>query len=389
MKSINVGLIGSGFSAELHLEGYEKVYGVNVHLKAVASTNQHVDQFAQKHGIEKTYRDYKELLKDPDIDVVDICTPVLFHEQMIIDSIEAGKHVICEKPITGYTGNQDENVGRTISKKEMYKSVVESLERMKQTIEGSDRLFMYAENWIYAPSILKSVEILRAKKNKILFMLGEESHSGSHATHAAQWNKTGGGSLIRQGCHPLSAILYLKKVEAEARGEKIEVESVIADVGVVTKCLSKEEMKHIAVRPVDVEDLASLNLTFTDGTKATILSGDMIVGGARNYVQLFNNDGAMICNISPNDAMLSYSLEEKKLENVYITEKVETKRGWQNVFISEEIMRGYVGEIQDFMECVTDNRAPLSDFDIAYDTLKVIYAGYLSADEGRKVYLNQ
>src|SRR5690625_2913112 len=144
MKRVNVGLIGSGFSAELHLESYKKVYGANVHLKAVASTNQHVSQFAKKHGIEKTYCDYKDLLKDPDIDVVDICTPVLFHEQMIIDSIEAGKHVICEKPITGYTGNQDENVGHTVSKKEMYKSVIERMDWMRQTLEGSDRLFMYA-----------------------------------------------------------------------------------------------------------------------------------------------------------------------------------------------------------------------------------------------------
>ena len=93
---------------------------------------------------------------------------------------------------------------------------------------------MYAEDWIYAPAVTKTAEILKATKDKILFMKGEESHSGSHAAHAAQWAMTGGGSLIRMGCHPLSAVLYLKQVEARARGETIGVASVTCDVGNVT-----------------------------------------------------------------------------------------------------------------------------------------------------------
>ena len=85
--------------------------------------------------------------------------------------------------------------------------------RNSAEIVASGRLFMYAEDWIYAPAVTKTAEILRASKDKILFMKAEESHSGSHAAHAAHWSMTGGGSLIRMGCHPLSAVLYLKQVE--------------------------------------------------------------------------------------------------------------------------------------------------------------------------------
>ena len=74
---------------------------------------------------------------------------------------------------------------------------------------------MYAEDWVYAPAVAKTAEILNATRDKILFMKAEESHSGSHAAHAAQWAMTGGGALIRQGCHPLSAVLHLKQVEAQ------------------------------------------------------------------------------------------------------------------------------------------------------------------------------
>src|SRR6185437_7419251 len=90
-----------------------------------------------------------------------------------------------------------------------------------------------------APAVAKTAEILRAIRDKILFMKGEESHSGSHAAHAAQWAMTGGGSLIRMGCHPLSGVLYLKQVEAKARGETIGVSSVTCDVGNVAACLRR------------------------------------------------------------------------------------------------------------------------------------------------------
>ena len=88
---------------------------------------------------------------------------------------------------------------------------------------------------------------------------------------------TGGGSLIRMGCHPLSAVLYLKQVEAKARGEAIGVASVTCDVGNVTACLRPEERTVLKANPVDVEDWGALTVTFSDGTKATVFSGDMIV----------------------------------------------------------------------------------------------------------------
>jgi len=103
-------------------------------------------------------------------------------------------------------------------------------------------------------------------------MKAEESHSGSHAAHAAQWSMTGGGSLIRMGCHPLSTVIYLKQVEAQARGERITVSGVTADVGNVAACLPPRDHTYIKANPVDVEDWGMLTLTFSDGTKSTVFS---------------------------------------------------------------------------------------------------------------------
>src|ERR1044072_6434876 len=103
----------------------------------------------------------------------------------------------------------------------MYERVIEEMDKTCAAIKASGRLFMYAEDWIYAPAVTKTVEILQAAEDKILFIKADESHSGSHAAHAAQWGMTVGGPLILMGCHPLSAVLYLKQVEARSRGERI------------------------------------------------------------------------------------------------------------------------------------------------------------------------
>src|SRR3954451_4019407 len=117
------------------------------------------------------------------------------------------------------------------------------------------------------------------------------------------------------------------------------------------------------------------------------VSGDMILGGVRNLIETHTSSGALFANITPNTHMMSYQTSEEKLAGVFITEKVDRKTGWQYVCIEEEWTRGYVQEIQDFMECVASGRQPLSDLALAFETIKVNYAGYWAAEEGRRVVL--
>ncbi|RXT44191.1 Gfo/Idh/MocA family protein [Bradyrhizobium betae] len=389
MARIRVGLVGCGFVSELHMYAFRRVYGVDVEVAAVAARGDRVVDFARHHGIPKVYRSFAELIADRELDVIDICTPPNLHAEMIVAAMQAGKHVICEKPFAGYFGREGDAqpIGKYVPKALMYERVLEEMDATRGAIEHTGKLFMYAEDWIYAPAVTKTAEIIRATKDKILFMKGEESHSGSHAAHAAQWAMTGGGSLIRMGCHPLSAILYLKQVEAKARGETIRVASVTGDVGNVTASLKPEERTYIKANPVDVEDWGTLTATFSDGTKATVLSGDMIMGGVRNLVETYTSGGSLFANITPNNHLMSYQTSEEKLASVYITEKVDRKTGWQYVCLEEEWTRGYLQEIQDFMECAATGRQPLSDLALAYETIKVNYAGYWAAEEGRRVVL--
>jgi predicted dehydrogenase len=283
--------------------------------------------------------------------------------------------VICEKPLTGWFADKDEP--------EMLEQVVKQMDDLREVIRESGKKFFYAENFVYAPSVQKSASLLRATKDRVLFMRGEESHSGSHAGHAALWSMNGGGSLIRQGCHPLSALLYLKQQEGSGNGA---VKSVIADMGYIVPSLNEDERKNINARPKDVEDLANVIMTFEDGTKASVVSGDMILGGVRNEIQVYTTGGVHQCRIAPNDQMQVYHVDESRLKDEYFTEKVETKQGWQSIFLDEDVARGYVGELRDFLLCAAgEKEEPESGFELAYETVRIIYGAYQSARDGRRI----
>lgn len=390
MKTVTVALIGSGYGAFLHANGYKKVNGVNVRLKTLVDLDvEKAEKFAKEYGIEQVTPDFNDVLNDKEIDVIDIVTPPHTHVKFTIEAFKAGKHVISEKPLTGYFGEpgDEKPIGLNVSKQKMYESVIKEIDEVREIVKSSDKLFMYAENYVYCPSILKAAEMIRSKKSKLLFMKGEESLRGSSSPVAGMWEKTGGGSFIRLGCHPLSGILWLKQVEAQARNEEITVTSVMADMGNIGKSLTEYDKRHLTSNPIDVEDFANVTLTFSDGTKAVVMSSDNVLGGTKNYVEIYANDGVIMCNITPSDNMKTYFLDQEGLDNVYFAEMLPEKLGWNNVFIADEILRGYVYELQDFVECVAYGRQPLSDIDLAYVTTKVMYAAYLSASEGRKVTL--
>lgn len=388
MERIRVGIVGTGFIAHHHMRAYARVYGVRAEVVAACSRGEGARAFAEKYGIPKVFHDYTEMLADPDIDLVDLCTPPQAHHTMIEDSVRAGKHVVCEKPFTGYFGeaNDPRPVG-VVSKETMYEAVLRRMERTAKVVAESGKLFLYAEDWVYAPAVAKAAEILEKTRDRILFLKAEESHSGSHAPHAREWEMTGGGAMIRQGCHPISAVIHLKMTEARVRGERFGIREVLCDTGNIVTGLSKEERRFIAASPHDVEDWAMLTLTFHDGTKATVFAADFVTGGVRNLIELNTTSGTLKCNIAPNDGMMSFSASHDVLKDIYLTEKVETNAGWQYIILDEESARGYLQEIQDFVECAATGREPLSGMALACETMRAVYAGYLSAERGVKISL--
>lgn len=384
---IRYAVIGAGRAAQLHIDSILKFNDIPVELNTICDYQfEKCLEYQTKYGFSNVTTNFDEVVNNKDIDVIDICTPPYLHEEMIKKSLLAGKHVICEKPLSGYFGSKEESdIGNNISKELMYKELLNNLDEITKIVKNSDKKFMYAENFIYAPSIQKAAEIIRKKKSKIMFAKGEESLKGSSSPVAGLWNKTGGGTFIRTGAHPLSAILWLKSLEGKVRGEKIKVKSVMADFGRSTSNLSPYDHRHIEANPIDVEDTGAVILTFNDDTKAVVMATDTLLGGSKNYVDLYCNDAVINCNITMSNLMSTYFLDEDRLDDVYISEMLPSKTGWNNVFLEDEILRGYVYEMHDFMECVLYDKEPISNFELAYDSIKIMYAAYMSAELGKRI----
>src|SRR2546429_757991 len=179
MAKVRVGLVGCGFVAELHMYAYKRVYGLDAHVIAVAARGDHVVRFAKKHQISRTYRDFSALLADKEIDVVDICTPPALHASMIVEAVQAGKHVICEKPFTGYFGRGSDKspIGKQVAKSLMYERVMAEMDKTCAAIKGSGRLFMYAEDWVYAPAVAETGGVLHGDKKQDPIIETQGGHS--------------------------------------------------------------------------------------------------------------------------------------------------------------------------------------------------------------------
>src|ERR1700704_4339228 len=102
VNPIRIGIAGTGFAGRFHLENFAET-GAQV-VGVTSARPESRDAFASKHGI-RSFASVAEML--PEIDVLDICTPPSSHSQYILEAAAAGKHVIVEKPLTGFYGSPE------------------------------------------------------------------------------------------------------------------------------------------------------------------------------------------------------------------------------------------------------------------------------------------
>src|SRR5438876_7177894 len=132
MSKVKVGIVGSRFQADC-IAGAVKAVPEEAELVAVASpTKGHAAEFAKRHGIPQggAYTDYRELLRDPQVELISITAPNRLHAQITIDAAKAGKHVVCEKPLC---------------------LTLEEADAMIEACRKAGVLLLYAEELFFAP----------------------------------------------------------------------------------------------------------------------------------------------------------------------------------------------------------------------------------------------
>ncbi len=395
--SVKIAMIGAGFAANLHTEAFQKVVGIDVEVVGVAVTSQgkkKAEEFCRLNGFSaKIYTDADKMIKETDAQIIDLVVPTFLHVPFAIKAAEAGKHVICEKPLTGYFGDplipidERKDVGST-DKRLMLQECLNDCKRIEDAFKKSRTIFCYAENWCYARPVWKAKRLIKAAKGKILEIRCGESHSGSHSKFAAEWKYAGGGALIRLGAHPYGAAIHLKLWEGMLRdGKPIYPKSVIATTARYRDFLMDlpRDQDRIVSRPVDVDDWSTGIITFEDGTNATVISSDVTLGGIENWINIYASNCRIEGKISNNNSVMAYAPTENEFRDAYTIEKTETKAGWSTAQPDEDWMTGFPFEIQDFIESALQNKQPESNIDLAIWCAKTMYAAYLSAETGQRI----
>ena len=398
--TVRIGLVGVGMAGKFHLACLKRVHGVNVQVVGVTSRRaESREAFAAEHGL--TAFDSVEAMLDH-VDAIIICSPPHAHQQQILLAASHGKHVLCEKPLTGFFGPSGADTafrGDLEPKGPMLDAVRLRLAELRQAVESSGIIFGYAENFVYAPSVQKERQLIQQSGAQLLRMIGEESHSGSHSGDYGIWARAGGGSLMGKGCHPLTALLYLKRCEQATTGKlinsaddkaaapahdlhKMRPQSVTARTHKLTRLPDYRDAGLLRTKYHDIEDYGWMHVTFGDGTVADVVTGETTLGGIYDYLEIFANNHRARCRLNPVSMLDFYNPRHEQLADAYLVEKLSSNEGWSPVSANEHYTMGYQGEVQDFVECVAEGRRPICDLDLAIDTTLVIYAAYLSDQQG-------
>jgi predicted dehydrogenase len=388
MKPLGIGIVGARFGARMHLANYAKLPRDVVAVHGICSrTRETAEALARENQIPFVADNFDALLKHKDIDVIDICVPPAMHHEFAIRAANAGKHIIMEKPLTGYFGapGDAEPIGLHVPRARMREGARQNAEAVRAAVHANGVKFCYAENWVYAPPIDKMRRLIAASKGAILELRAEENHSGSNSVFSRDWKSVGGGALLRMGVHSVGGLLHLKQWEGELRaGKGIRPVSVLADTADLIHSPASQRAREAGAHQWIS---ANLVIAFEDGSRGNVIVSDVGLGGLNTRVTAFMTDGVIKANMTSNDAIETYAPDASGFQSEYFTEKLETKAGWNRPSCDEDWFRGFAQEIADFVGAICDNREPRSGIDLAVACVDVIYAAYQSAETGTRITL--
>jgi myo-inositol 2-dehydrogenase/D-chiro-inositol 1-dehydrogenase len=339
-ETVKVGMIGTGFVGDIHHVAF-KDWVPNADLVAVASPNS-VDAFANERGIPNAYSDYNEMLKDKEIDVVDIGIPNDLHRDAVIAAAEAGKHVIIEKPLC---------------------VTLEEADEMIEACKKAGVLLMYAEELLFAPKYVRAKTLIDEGAIGEPFLAKQsEEHPGPHMPWFWDVNRSGGGVLLDMGCH---SIEYTRWVLG-----KPKVKSVTAVMGTyIHKDRTEGEDHSYAIIEYEGDKMAMIENSWAKG------------GGVDDRCEIYGKKGHTRADLLRGSSLLTYSEEGYG----YAVEKAGATKGYTFTMFEEIWNYGFPQEMQHFINCVQGKETLMETGEDGRDVLKIIYAAYQSAGEGCKI----
>ena len=347
-RDLNVGIVGLGWVAGAHIDTIRSVKGMKV--TGVCSRRQHDPKaLSERYKTPlKVWSQYEQMLGDPAIDVIDICTPHPMHAGQAIAAAEAGKHLIIEKPIA---------------------LSLEDALRVRDAVRSAGVKVCVCFECRYSAhfTMIKSV-IDQGLLGRIHYAEVDYYHGIGPWYGQFDWNvkkDSGGSSLLTAGCHALDALLFFLPGEVES----------------VSSFSTRSSNPAFAPYEYDTTSVTTLRFAAANGIRPAIAKVTSCIDCMQPYyfhVHLVGEHGSLLDNKFYSSKLPGLSKARwSTLETALIDSGDVSDHPYQPQF-------------QAFADAVRSGKQmPLTDFETALKTHRVVFAGDRSSAAGKPVRLSE
>lgn len=337
---IGIGIIGAGEISLLHVAAY-RTLGDRVRLVAVADIDRERSKFlSERFEIASVHEDYQRLLADPDVDAVSICTPPFLHVQQSVEALEAGKHVLCEKPVAPNLAALDRIADAERAAGRTFAGVFQH-----RVGRGAQQVKALIERGRFGRLLLGFTHTL--------WMRGPSYYD---VWWRGSWAQECGGASVSQALHGVDMLLWLM---GEPSYVLAQADTLKADI--------------------EVDDTAAAVVRFRNGALGQILA-TVNCQDNRSRLEVYGTD---LAAVSSEDAYQP-TLDPFRLsagDQEYL-ERVQQE--------AEELVPSgppflIQGTVEDFVSAIEDGRRPLVTVDECRRSLELVTGLYRSAMTGETV----
>jgi predicted dehydrogenase len=350
-KKLKVGILGMGGIAHYHVPGWR----ASPHTELVAGCDINPAVFPvwkEKHGVDRVYDDYTGLINDPEIDIIDICTPNMFHALHAEAALLAGKHVLCEKPLA---------------------PTPDAIRKMIAARDRSGKMLMTAQHMRFQGN---SQAIKREVETGVL---GDIYHARSWVLRRG-WlpirptfiykGQSGGGPCIDIGVHVLDLTLWLMKhpkpvtVSGTARAALAHHAGAFSTWG-----------GELVPEDIDVEDFAAAFVRFENGATLILEVSWLLhhdTPTEEGKVWLYGTEGGCVW---PKAEFMHSHYDTRQLSN-------------RSLLLTEDKMEPHALECVEFAKAVTEGLPSPVPAEHSLYVQTILDGIYRSQETGREVRLD-
>jgi predicted dehydrogenase len=332
---IGVCVVGAGFWARaMHLPAFATIPGVEV-VSLVSPNQAATSAMANEFGVKRHSADYEAAVSVADVDVVDILAPNHLHAAIAIAAAEAGKHIICIKPIATSLAEAD---------------------RMIEAVSKAGVRFFYAENVPFIPAVQEARRLVNSGAIGEVFRVKAcegigEPHSAWHYDPA----RSGGGAMIDMAVHSIEFCRVLANSTFA---------SAYAEAGTF-------RWPH----RTSAEDTAVITLRFANGVIGQCEDSWSLAGAMDSRFEVFGTEGRILID----------NLHRQPIQVVSGVGQSAVPAGWS--FPSPmpgAVTDGHVDMLRHFMSCIRTGEPSASEATIGWNALAAIEAAVASTRSGRR-----